>query len=130
WTDQTQNLYFYTQHLPVDLRQTVQAQREQRCSTVTPFPPTYSSHLILLLNCWQSKLLAHVVAQHLPPAKVGILVPRQEADPRLHVVVHAQHHVVLLGNLARRVRDLVLGALVLDGELAAIFVVRFSSFSF
>lgn len=76
---------------------------------------------LLRLDGRQCKLLAYPVLELLPHAVVPqVLVPRQGAHPRLDVVVQPQDDVVRLGDLARRVRDLVLGALVLDGEFTAV----------
>ena len=47
------------------------------------------------------------------------MIPRQGAHPRLDVVVQLERDVVRLGDLARGVRDLVLGLLVLERQLAA-----------
>lgn len=80
----------------------------------------YHHHLFLLglvlpLDGGKPEGLADAAAHPLPEGEVDVLVPGQGADPGLHVVVDAERHVVRLGDLARRVRDLVLWALVLEG---------------
>ena len=75
--------------------------------------------LRLLLDRRELELLAQAILEGLPLPEIGVLVPRKDAHPRLHVVVQPQYDVVLLGHLARRVRDLVLGALVLEGKFPA-----------
>jgi len=75
---------------------------------------------VLLLKGRERELFAQTAAQLLPQTIVGVLIPRENADPGLHVVVQAQCYVLGLGDLARRVCDLILGALVLEGEFAPI----------
>ncbi len=43
--------------------------------------------LFFLLDGWQLELLAHAVLHLGPQANVLVLVPRQQANPGLHVVV-------------------------------------------
>lgn len=51
---------------------------------------------------------------------VPVLVPGQGADPGLDVVVQLELDAARLGDPGGGVGDLVLGALVLDGELASV----------
>lgn len=74
---------------------------------------------VLLLDGRQAKGLAQTAADGLPEAVVPALVPGQQADPGLDVVVDLEDDVVGLGDLAAGVRDLVLGLLVLEVEQAA-----------
>ena len=76
--------------------------------------------LVLLLQRRQREELADALAQLLPAPDITVLVPREDAHPRLHVVVHLERDLVRLGDLARRVRDLVLGLLVLEREYASV----------
>lgn len=75
---------------------------------------------ILLLHSRQAKHLADAALHGLPRADITVLVPRQRPNPRLHIVVQTQLDVVGLANLAAGVGDLILGTLVLDGELATV----------
>lgn len=76
--------------------------------------------LILLLDGGQGKGVAHASGRGPPAAVVAALVPGQGADPGLDVVVQAQLDAVRLGDAGRGVGDLVLWALVLEGELAPV----------
>jgi hypothetical protein len=78
--------------------------------------------LLLLLDSWQAKGLAQPTADGLPQTIVLALVPGQEADPGLYVVVDLEDDVVGLGDLAAGVGDLVLWLLVLELEQAAALV--------
>lgn len=70
---------------------------------------------VFLLNGGQLEDLADAPRHPLPQGEVDVLVPGEHADPRLHVVVHVQGHVVRVRHLSGRVGDLVFGALVLEG---------------
>lgn len=76
--------------------------------------------LLLGLEGGELELLTNTTSQLLPEADILALVPSQKANPRLNVVVHLEFHVVLLGNLAAGVGDLVLGLLVPQLEDATI----------
>lgn len=77
---------------------------------------------LLLLDSWQAKGLAQPTADGLPQTIVLALVPGQEADPGLYVIVDLEDDVVGLGDLAAGVGDLVLWLLVLELEQAAALV--------
>ena len=70
----------------------------------------------LRLNSRKGKGLARAAFDGVPIPETQVLVPGHDADPGLDAVVEAEAHVVRLGDLARGVRDLVLGALVLELE--------------
>lgn len=76
--------------------------------------------VLLLLDGGQGEGVARAAGRRLPQAVVAALVPGQGADPGLDVVVQAQLDAVGLGDARRGVRDLVLWALVLEGELASV----------
>jgi hypothetical protein len=76
--------------------------------------------LILLLQRRQFKHLAQAALNNTPPEEARLLRPGKHADPRLHVVMHLQHYVVELGELARRSRDLVFWFLVAELDLPPI----------
>lgn len=75
---------------------------------------------LLLLDGGQRKGVARAAGRGLPQAVVAALVPGQGADPGLDVVVQTQLDAVCLGDARGGVRDLVLWALVLEGELASV----------
>jgi hypothetical protein len=72
--------------------------------------------LVLVLQRGKGKLLADAASQLLPETDVLVLVPAQDANPRLDVVVKPQNNVLLLSDLAAGVGDLVLGLLVSEFE--------------
>jgi len=96
------------------------------------FPPNLHtsssiSRLLLvfvLLNLESRKLegLTHTSPEGLPAADISVLVPCQDANPRLDIIVQLQDDLVGLGDLARRMSDLILGFLVLDAEFATVGV--------
>lgn len=74
---------------------------------------------LLDLEGWEGYLLA-LASGHGPPEKEVLgHVPGQQTNPRLDIVVQLQRDIFGMGNLARRMRDLVLGLLVFELELAA-----------
>lgn len=77
---------------------------------------------LLLLDGGQRKCVARAAGRGLPQPVVAALVPGQGADPGLDVVVQAQLYAVGLCDARGGVRDLVLWALVLEGELASVWV--------
>lgn len=86
----------------------------------TRIRPLFFRSWLLLLDGGQLKDLAHAALDGLPEPQVPVLVPGQDADPGLDIVVQAELDVVGLGDFARGVGDLVFGPLVLDGEFATI----------
>lgn len=76
---------------------------------------------LLDLDGGQGKGLAEALVHGLPLCDVADLVPGEDADPRLDVIVQAQADFGGLGQLAGRVGDLVLGALVLELEDSTVF---------
>lgn len=88
----------------------------------TPFSRLYnlspSPVSILGLDGREAEQLADAALEGIPLEEVDVLVPGEEADPGLSVVVEAQADVVEVGELARGVGDVVLWALVLEVEEA------------
>jgi hypothetical protein len=99
-----------------------------KTQTTIPFPTPVAARVlsrflgfgILLLDDRQLESLADPPGHLLPQGEIDVLVPREDADPWLDVVVDVQRHVVGLGDLAGGVGDLVLGLLVLERQLAAV----------
>lgn len=86
-----------------------------RLCILSPFIPLS----VLGLDSREAKQPADAALEGVPLEEVDVLVPREEADPGLGVVVEAQADVVEVGELARGVGDVVLWALVLEAEEAA-----------
>lgn len=82
-----------------------------------PSLDTLGSLLLLLailglLESRQFELLTNAAGQFLPGTNILVLVPRQEANPWLDVVMKFECNILLFGNLATGVSDLIFGLLV------------------
>lgn len=78
--------------------------------------------LVLLLEGGKIEGFTHAASQLLPRANILILVPSQEANPGLDVVVQLEGNIFLLSDPAAWVGDLVLGLLVSELEQAAMIM--------
>ena len=83
------------------------------------FPPS-PGQLLVWLDSREREELAQSTLEFLPIPDVDILIPAQDAHPRLNVIVQPKLDILCLSNLAIRVRNLVLGLLVLQPQYAPI----------
>lgn len=87
------------------------------------FPRIYNKLNLLLLHLLNLqrrvlKDLTDTTLHHLPIPKLNLRRPRQNAHPRLDIIMDLQHHIVRISHLARWRRDLVFRFRVLQLDSA------------
>ena len=94
--------------------------------------PAQLSLLLFFLDLQRRQLkhLAHTPLNLLPPTKLNLRRPCQDANPGLHIIMNLQHHVIRFRDLARRSRNLVFCFLILELDLAPVLHQALSSFPF
>lgn len=83
------------------------------------YNPTHLSLLSLLirilgLDSRQLKLCTHTTLHRPPPTQRLVHIPRKQTNPRLHIIMYLESYIVDIGNLPRRMGDLVLRSLILE----------------
>lgn len=86
-----------------------------------PLSPLLSPQILLidlLPQLRELKRLTPTPLQPLPHAHSPPIRPRQPTNPRLHIPPELQRHIAAVLQLARDIRDLVFGALLLEMQFA------------